>query len=175
MDHATTALQAQYDFVPGRGEAQQGGDFMAQAVCGRRLDIAIEVEHEHPWLGLGLLLLLLLFLIGLGLLLALGLELVLVEQARLQALAQALVEIVEPGDLQLAGCLAPAFAAQRGRGGQHHDDGDDQGDGLGQEDGVLRKKLHSDSSMLCAPLGEGLRYSPAYRRPYSLASCDMSA
>ncbi|MCY1436239.1 hypothetical protein D9M71_523570 [compost metagenome] len=143
MNHATAAFQAQHHFVLRCGQGQQGRDFVAQAFGGRSLDIAVEIEHEHPGFGLGLFLLL---LVGLGLGLAQGLELVLVEQGLLQAFAQLFVEIIELADLQLAGRLAPPLAAQGRKTGQDHQNGDHQGHGLGQKNGVLGKKLHRDSS-----------------------------
>jgi len=87
----------------------------------------------------------LLFFLGFSLGLAQGLELVLVEQGLLQALAQPLVEIIELADLQLAGRLASTLAAQCGKTGQDHQNGDHQGHGLGQKNGVLGQKLHRDS------------------------------
>ncbi|MNV45199.1 hypothetical protein D3C71_1369870 [compost metagenome] len=143
MNHATAAFQAQHHFVLRCGQGQQGRDFVAQAFGGRSLDIAIEIEHEHPGLGLGFFLL---FLVGFSLGLAQGLELILVEQRLLQAFAQPFVEIIEFADLQLARRLAPPLAAQGRKTGQDHQNGDHQGHGLGQKNGVLGKKLHRDSS-----------------------------
>ncbi|MNK74095.1 hypothetical protein D3C87_936010 [compost metagenome] len=145
VNHAATAFQTQDHFVLWRGERQQCGDFMAQAFGGRGLDVAVEIQHEHTRFGVGLFLLLLRIFLGFGLALAQSLELILVEQRLLQALTQALVEIIEFADLQLTGRFAPALAAQCGKTGKHHQNGDYQGDGLGQEAGVFGEKLHKDS------------------------------
>ncbi len=110
VDHAAAAFQAQHHFILGRGQAQQRGDFMAQALGGAGLDVAVEVQYEHAGFGLGLFVLLL-FLVVLALFLAQRLELVLVEQGLLQTLTQALVEFVQLADLQLAGRPASTFAA----------------------------------------------------------------
>ena len=140
VHHAAAAFQAQHHFILGRGQAQQCGDFMAQAFGGRGLDVTVEIQHEHPRLGLGLLLVFLLFSFAFGL--AQGLELVLVEQAGLQALTQALVEIIQLADLQLAGGFTTTFAAQCCKADQYHQNSDHQGDGLRQKARVFGQKIH---------------------------------
>ncbi len=167
--HAAAAFEAQHHFVLGRGQAQQRGDFMAQALGGRGLDVAVKIQHEHPWLGLGFLLAFLLFGFAFGL--AQGLELVLVEQARLQALTQAFIEVIELADLQLAGGFATPLAAQRREADQYHQNSDHQSDGLRQKTRVFGQKIHvTPYKLQCAGRGwsqhtDGTAFGPVLKPP----------
>ena len=84
----------------------------------------------------------LLFLLGgLGFGFARSFQLVFVEYRVFHALMQLLEEIIELVHLQLASALT-ALAAQCGNRHQHHQNGHNQGDCLGQKADVLCKKLH---------------------------------
>ncbi|MCY1514887.1 hypothetical protein D9M68_494530 [compost metagenome] len=156
MDHAATAFQAHHHFILVRGHGQQRSHFMTQVIGGRRLDVALEIQHEHPRLvPAGLLRL----LRRLGFGLAHSLQLSLVQHRMLQALAQALVEVIELAYIQMAAGDAAIAPTQCGNGRQHHQDGHQHGDGPGQKACVLGKELH-----VYPPC------NPSWRRPFGDAT-----